>query len=235
MSGLDVRVAIQGDLKAYLAERESGVERGAMVGAANARDVLKGRLRDDTRAGGLGDRVANTWRGQVYPTRGTSLEPAAIVYSKAAHIARAFENGVTIRSNDGFWLAIPSDNVPDSLIRGTRGRGRLTPGILEQRMGIKLRFVPVFKGGAKGRFALLVADNVRTRKGKRGGYARASARAIAKGQGESVVMFILVPQATLKKRLHIASIASEMQRAWPDILQAALNAEAEATDRKFGG
>ena len=231
---LDLRLAIRGDLRLYKEAQLKGLSGGSKAGAIRGEAVLKGRLRADVLSAGLGNRVANTWRGKVFPERGESLTPAAIVYSRAAHIKRAFEEGATIRSNSGFWLAIPSDNVPDSLIRGTRGRGRLTPGILEQRLGIKLRFVPVFREGAKGRFGLLVADKVRRRKGKRGGFAKASARALKKGEAESVVMFILVPQVTLRKRLHIADIERQMASEWPDIMQGALDAEAAAVNEQFG-
>ena len=86
--------------------------------------------------------------------------------------------------------------------------------------GIPLRYVPP-KGGR--RVGLLVADDFRvTSKGK----ARvASDRAKKTGRGlTTVVMFILVPQAQLKKRFDIDSVAKKwidrlpslVTASWPD-------------------
>ena len=60
---------------------------------------------------------------------------------------------------------------------------------------------------------MLVVDNLRAGTGKRGGYRKASESALKTGRGlATVVMFILLPQVMLKKRL---DVDGAMQR-WRD-------------------
>lgn len=225
---LDFRLALRGQLRPYSKALTGAVAVGAMAGAKAAENEGKRLLRGDVMAAGLGQRLANTWRARTYPTRGVSLTPAVAFWSNANHIKRAFEEGSTIRSSAGFWLAIPTDEVPDHWKRGSRNFGRITPGILEKRMGIRLRHVPI-----SPTFALLVADKVRRRKGKRGGFAKASARALKKGDFESPAMFILVPQVRLKKRLNVAEITAELEDMWPDLLQQGIDQALTRIDEEF--
>jgi hypothetical protein len=71
----------------------------------------------------------------------------------------------------------------------------------------------------------LVADNFRAKTGKRGGFAAASASAQKSGRGLTTVpIFLLVPQAQLKKKFDIASAAQRWQdrlmvlvtQSWPE-------------------
>lgn len=88
---------------------------------------------------------------------------------------------------------------------------RPTPKLVEERLGIKLRFVY-----RAGKSSLLVAEQVRRKTGKRKGFAKGSETAIKKGTTESVVMFFLVPQVTLRKRIDLeaeyAQAADDMVR-----------------------
>lgn len=78
---------------------------------------------------------------------------------------------------------------------------RITPGRWEQANGKRLRFVFRRNGPS-----LLVADDMRARTGKRGGFSAASASALRTGRGLTTVpIFILVPQVSLKKRFDIDS------------------------------
>ena len=226
---LALKLALSGDLGTYYAAQYRGLELGAMLAAAEAATELKARLRSDVVAGGLGQRTAQTWRSNTYPSRGESLNASAIVFSKAAHIVDAFTQGTTIRSNDGFWLAIPTDEVPEHWRRGARNRPRITPGQLEERLGIRLRLVPV-----RADLGLLVADKVRRKRGKRGGFASPSASALARGDHESIAFFFLVPQATLRKRLHVAEIEEQFGREWPGIIERNTQLMIENVDRQFG-
>jgi hypothetical protein len=162
-------------------------------------------------APGLGQRLANTWRGKTYPQSGASIEAAAFVWSKAPNLVDAFDRGVTIRSRSGFWLAIPTPAAGVKGLSATGAMKRITPGGWERRTGMRLRFVYRRTGPS-----LLVGDNARlSKKGlakpnigrRRGGgpYTRLAGRS-------TVVVFILVPQVTLNKRLNIESIA----RRWGD-------------------
>lgn len=187
------------DLVKALAETEKDIERAVTSGMRDAADGLKQDLREDVVAAGLGERLSRTWRGMTFPELGESAEAAAYVWSKAPKIIDAFDRGVTIRSHDGFWLAIPTAAAgPRGL--GASGRSaRITPGGWERRTGQRLRFVY-----RRGRPSLLVADGARINS-----KGRAAANRRKTGQA-SVIVFILVPQVTLRKRLDIAATA----RAW---------------------
>ena len=166
-------------------------------------------------AAGMGQRLANTWRGEVYPKGQLSISAAGLVFSRAPKIVSAHDRGVTIRSKDGFWLAIPLPAAG----RGRRGK-QLTPGEWERMRGQRLRFVY-----RRGKPSLLVAEQQRARQGKRGGFGRASDSALRSGRGlASVPMFLLVPQVTLNKKLDVAQagqhwvnrLPSLVTQAWPE-------------------
>jgi hypothetical protein len=199
------------DLVKGLSDIEGDAARSVSRAMREVTEGLKSDLRADVVGAGLGQRLANTWRGKTYPEGGASLEAASFVWSRAPNIVDAFDRGVTIRSNRGFWLAIPTPAAGIKGISATGAMQRITPGGFERRTGMRLRFV--FR---RGRPSLLVADNARlSKKGlarpnigrTRGGaqFTRLKGRA-------TVVVFILVPQATLRKRLDIAAIAQR----WAD-------------------
>ena len=157
---------------------------------------LKAAWRLQVTGAGLGLRLANTIRSQTFPKAGESLDAAALVWSQAPVIVGAHDQGATIRSKDGFWLAIPLPAAG----KGPRGK-RMTPGLWERMRGQRLRFVYRL-----GQPALLVAENQRARQGQRGGFSAASQKAQATGRGlVTVPMFLLVPQVTLKKKFDIDS------------------------------
>ncbi len=145
-------------------------------------------------AAGLGARLGNSIRSKVYPEGKPSLNAAALVFTNADKIIAPNETGALIRSQNGFWLAIPLTAAGKSA-----RRGRISPGEWESRTGRKLAFVY-----RAGRSALLVdtgkvADRARTM--GRDGFSRA-----ARGsKGRSVPMFVLVPQVRLPKRLSLLS------------------------------
>lgn len=172
------------------------------------RDVtagLKADLREDVKRGGLGDRFANTWRGETYPTSKDSINAAAFVWSKAPKIVSAFDLGVTIRGLNRKYLAIPT---PDAGIQAGAGKRnpRISPEVWQRQTGAKLRFVP------RGNHALLVADAHYVRQPARW-RARKSFKPIQQpglaGGKNYVVVFILVPQVTLRKRLSVAPHAQD--------------------------
>jgi hypothetical protein len=100
---------------------------------------------------------------------------------------RAFDEGVTIKSKKGLWLAIPTPAAPR---RGIGGK-RISPSTFPEHRFGQLRFV--YRGSGKP--SLLVVDGLRARGGKRGGFSKAGKRAQATGRGlTTVVMFIMVPQ-----------------------------------------
>jgi hypothetical protein len=209
-----VQVTVIGDLeKELLAEARAG-ERAVTAAIRLAGAGVKTGWRGQIASAGLGERLGRTIRDQYYPRSGESIEAAAMVYSRAPHIVGAFDQGVTIRSKDGFWLAIPTTAAG----KGAKG-GRISPGEWEQRNGRRLRFIY-----RRGRPGLLVdAGDVlsRARVMKRDGTSRA-----ARGfKNRSVIIFILVPQVQLRKRLDLEATAREWQdklpalvvQNWPDL------------------
>ena len=199
------------DLTKGLTEAEGDAARSVTGAMREVTEGLKADLRADVVDAGLGQRLANTWRGKTYPEGGVSLEAASFVWSKAPNIVDAFDRGVTIKSARGFWLAIPTPAAGVKGLSATGGMKRITPGGWERRTGMKLRFVY-----RRGRPSLLVADNARL--SKKGlarpniGRTRAGAQFTRLKGRSTVVVFILVPQVTLQKRLDIASAA----RRWAD-------------------
>lgn len=166
---------------------------------------LKSDWRTQITRARLGQRLANTIRSKTYPAAGESLEAAALVWSNAPQIIGAHDTGPLIRSEDGFWLAIPTPAAG----KGTRGKA-LTPGEWERRRGLRLRFV-YRRGGP----SLLVADGRLNSRGL--GVASRSKT----GRGQSTVpIFLLVPQVKLAKRLSLARDAERAQAAIPGLILA---------------
>lgn len=238
----DVDFSIDVDVvQSLAADMDATVEdlaQAAMAAADSVEAWGKGQLRADTR-GPLGDKVANAWRSKVWPNRSgqASLSPSIGWWSNAPHIIQAFSEGLTIRSGQGLWLIIPTENAPQTgktfgeRGRLKRGRGHaLTEA--ERRFG-RLRFVPV-----KGRqLGLLVADKVRARTGQRRHnahtrYTAASPTAIKRGNYEDgVVMFIMVPAATMPKSIDPQAIADAIGR---EGLARFARAFQDITQRRFG-
>ena len=197
--------AIVGSLMADMKSETKRIERGVAAGIKEAGAGLKGDLRKQVVAAGLGARLARTWRSRAYPNKGH--DAATLVWSKAPQIIRTFDEGAVIRSKSGLWLAIPTPAAPK---RGIGGK-RINPGNFPEHRFGPLRFVY-----RRGRPSLLVVDSVRINKSGRVG-RRAKGGAFTKTgrmkQGiATVVMFIMVPQVKLKKRLDVVREAKLWER-----------------------
>ncbi|MGD9545038.1 MAG: DUF6441 family protein [Methylocystis sp.] len=184
-------------------ERVALTKRVRLATEGVGRQQLVDPLRSMTRSAFNSTKLPTTWRGKVFPEAlRETLTPAFFAYSKAPQIVQAFEEGAEIVAHKGKFLAIPT---PDAGVRRSSVKNKaLTPAIWEQETGAKLRFLPLKNGNG-----LLVAD---------GRYRRQSARARLrksfkpirtriKGESPSIVVFFLVKQVRLKKRLDIAGIA----------------------------
>lgn len=203
-----------GNLQEFMEEERDLAERAVTAGVRSAGARAKRNLRQDVISGGLGPRLARSWQQKDYPRNQASLEAASIIYTKAAKLLRVFDEGTTIRSEDGYFLAIPSPNAP----KLGMGRKRISPSNFPEHRFGPLRFVYREQGAS-----LLVVDNQRERKGKRGGYALSrSKRALKTGHGlQTVVMFYLVPQARLRRRLNIDRELRAAYAALPGEIDAA--------------
>lgn len=183
-----------------------------------ATSELKADLRADVVASGLGQKLANTWRSTVYPFGAAdSMDPAGWVYSKAPKLIYAFEAGVSIRSKEGRFLAIPTaaagqrgkadPNARPGDPRGNR-RQKVTPGGWERLTGLRLYYVYV-----NSKISYLITHSARLNSK---GLAKAN-RARARGGGlkqpnQSVVIFILLRQVRMPKRLDVKTIAASAAR-----------------------
>ncbi len=190
-----LEAAIKGDLQKIMKQETAAAEKAVTLGVTAAATGLKEELRGQVTRSGLGEKLARTWRHKRYPPSGYSLGAAGLVYSKAPLVISAFNEATRIKSDKGFFLAIPTSAAPK---RGVGGK-RINPSNFPEHSLGRLRFV--YRKGAP---SLLVVDGLRAGTGKRGGFRKASATALRTGRGlTTVVMFILVPEVMLKKRLDI--------------------------------
>jgi hypothetical protein len=201
--------SLEASMQAELRE----LERAVATGTRDAGRGLKTELRHQVSSAGLGQRLANSWRDRHYPNR--KLDAASLVYSKAPQIIRAFDVGVLIRSRRGRFLAIPTENAPR---RGTDGR-RISPSTFPEHRFGPLRFVPRPTGPS-----LLVVNGLlasfNRKSGALRGFRRATNRARQGGQGvTTVVMFLLVPQVKLRKRLDVARAAERWSGQLPALIE----------------
>jgi hypothetical protein len=207
--------SLQADMQAELRD----IERSIATGTRDAGRGLKAELRRQVGSAGLGRRLARTWRDEHYPNR--KLDAASLVYTKAPQIIRAFDEGAVIRSRRGRFLAIPTENAPR---KGTDGR-RISPSTFPEHRFGPLRFVPRPSGPS-----LLVVDGLRAsfsrKSGELRGFRRASDRARRTGAGvTTVVMFLLVPQVKLRKRLDVARAAERWSARLPALIEQQLRSE----------
>lgn len=201
----DVKSAkrIGSDIKNYITVTERATQSAVKKETASLKDALRG----DVRSAGLGNRLANTWRSKAYPEGGkVSANAVGWVWSKAPDIIEAYDRGVTIKGKEGFWLAIPTKNVP----KGRRGK-RLTPDNWpNERLG-RLRFV--YRSAS---LCFLVVDEVRASYSKTGalrGYRKASKSILAgklrdrRHAAKTKIMFILKPMVKVRKVLNVKKYA----------------------------
>jgi hypothetical protein len=205
------------DIAKGLNKTDGDIARSVTAAMRQVTEGLKSDLRADVVGAGLGQRLANTWRGRTFPASGASVEAAAFVWSKAPNIVDAFDRGVTIRSRHGFWLAVPTAAAGKTGLTSTGARKRITPGGWERRTGMRLRFV--FR---RGRPSLLVADNARLSKSGLArpniGRTRSGAVYTRLAGRSTLVVFILVPQVTLRKRLDIEATAARWAARVPGLI-----------------
>ena len=211
--------AIVGSVKADLEAEVRRIERAVPVGVKEAGSGLKGELRKQVIGAGLGTRLARTWRDRHYPNRGH--DAASLVWSKAPQIIRTFDEGTVIRSKDGFWLAIPTPSTPK---RGVGGK-RISPSNFPEHRFGALRFVYRQRGPS-----LLVVDGVRVnartgrvgRRAKGGAYTQTGRM---KAGMATVVMFILVPQVKMPKRLDVKRATERWAGRLPKLIDQHMRGE----------
>ena len=186
------------------AEIKAG-ERAVSSAIRAAGNELKSSWRSQITGAGLGQRLARTIRSEQFPKGRSSLNAAALVWSKAPVIISAHDTGPLIRAKNGFWLAIPTAAAGKS-----SRSGRITPAAWEQRTGLRLRFVYRRRGPS-----LLVAE------GRLSTAGRAVRSRSKTGRGLTTVpIFLLVPQVQLRKRLDLARDARRVHDKVPGLIVA---------------
>jgi hypothetical protein len=205
-----LEAAIKGDLHKFMEQQKIAAETAVTAGVAEITDRIKNDLRGQVAGAGLGSKLAKSWQAKLYPKGRKSIAAAGWVFSKAPKLIRAFDEGALIKSKDGFFLAIPTEAAPK---RGVGGK-RITPSNFPEHSLGRLRFVY-----RPGRISLLVVDNLRAGTGKRGGFRKASESALKTGRGlATVVMFFLVPQVKLRKRLDYKAVVNRWEPQLPQTI-----------------
>ena len=215
---MKLTTTITGSIKAGMEAEMRTISKAVTAGVKEAGRGLKADLRKQVVSAGLGMRLSRTWRERTYPNKGH--DAASLVWSKAPQIIRTFDEGAVIKSKSGLWLAIPTPSAPK---RGVGGK-RINPSNFPEHRYGPLRFVY-----RRGRPSLLVVDGVRINKSGRVG-RRAKGGAFTKTgrmkQGmATVVMFIMVPQVRLKKRLDVKREAERWSRRLPALIQRHMRTE----------
>jgi hypothetical protein len=197
-------VSIENNLKLRM-DQEIRAGQMAVTGiVSGATAAIKANWRQQVVTAGLGRRLANAVRAEVYPRGRVSLNAAGTVFSNAQKIVGAFEKGVEIRAKNGRFLALP---ITKAGFRAGGGRGsRITPSEWQRRTGRVLAFVPRRNGTA-----LLVDDGTRRaatgRRLRRGEFGPRQARTNTK---RVTPIFILVPRVRLSKRLGLFTAATRL-------------------------
>ncbi len=232
MNPLQVKLALTGDLKAYAHQTHLRIARGARTAAEKQLARGKLALRGDVRAAGLGDRLANTWRAEIYPKSASVRTHApAVVFrvndraktrredsvgnvstiASAADIIRAHTTGPTIRSKNGLYLALPTENTP------RKGRRFATPTEVEDMFNQDLTIIH-----GRGQQMLAFVDAVRGRSGR--GYRAPTKRRSKTRKVEMILVFVLVRQVTLRAKLHWPRIFRDLEQGWAQLFPAEIAA-----------
>ncbi len=131
-----LKAAVEGSLVEYMEREYQNCARAVTKGVSLAANGLKTAMRIQVKSAGLGSRLANTWRGDIYPKAKNSISAAGVVYTKAQKIMEGFEYQTVIRGKNGLWLVIPTAAI-SKRIRNKR----MTPALYERSKGVRLRFV----------------------------------------------------------------------------------------------
>lgn len=131
-----LEIVLEGKLTEYLDAEYKKAAVAVTDGITEATNGLKMAMRSQVKASGMSSRLANTWRGNVYPRGRKSIGAAGFVYNKAPKVMSGFEYQTVIHGKDGNWLAIPTEAVPKRIM----GK-RITPGLYERAKGVRLRFI----------------------------------------------------------------------------------------------
>lgn len=183
------------------------------AGMAKVTAGLKQEYRDQVVGAGLGQRLANTWRGETYPTGGASLNPAAYLWTNAPAIVDAFNRGATIRPMGGRnFLWIPTANVPRDRAAPRGSARKASPHEVELQFNQDL----IVRKGRNGHYLAFVQA---VRSTNRKGWRQGTAKRLAQGRDvQLVLMFTLVPTVSLPKKLDVEGPAARWAERAPELM-----------------
>ncbi|RKX66480.1 MAG: hypothetical protein DRP42_02985, partial [Tenericutes bacterium] len=92
-----LKLALTGNLAEYEKQELAKAEKAMTFAMRRGAEGAKKDLRRDAVAAGWSRKASNSFRADTYPKGTTSLTPAAVIYSKAPHLAEVFNEGKTIR------------------------------------------------------------------------------------------------------------------------------------------
>lgn len=196
--------------KAEISKGKQAISQAVRMTGTDVKDKWRGQIAAAGFAGNVG-RLQRSIRQETYPKGRASLNAATTIYPGGrgvTNLMAAVETGTIVRSENGFWLAIP---LPAA--GAGRGGKKLSPGEWERKKGRKLDFVYL-----KRNHALLVDKGQYLRSGvekRRGKWSfQTHAPGYRKGDtGRHKAIFILVPQVRLRKRLNVYAMAGQVA-AW---------------------
>lgn len=215
---LQLKLAITGNLADYAQQTHLRIAAGARIAVEKQSARAKLALRQDTRPA-LGERVANAWRADIFPKSASSHThaPAVQVYTKAPKIVAAFSESTIIRANNAAYMAIPTENTP------RRGRRKATPHEVQAIFDQDLIFIH-----GRGQQILAFIDKTKRGRLKRARAKGRSVAGVATRFDKLVLMFVLVRQVGLQKKLNTTAIFADLSASWaalfPAEIAAALNA-----------
>lgn len=216
---LQFKLALEGNLGDFAHQTHLRIAVGARTAAEKMAARAKLALREDTRRGGLGDKLANAWRADIYPQRSSvrTHSPAVQVYTKAPKIMQAFAQSTVISAVNARYLAIPTENTP------RRGRRYATPVEVEIIYNQDLTLIH-----GKGQQILAFVNAVKSKNGKKWRRATKTRTGKQNRKAELVLMFVMVRQVHLRKRVDYPQIFDDLKDDWstlfPTEIAAALNA-----------
>lgn len=211
MSRFRLEAAIDGNLEKFMVAELKAATNAVERAISDATDGLKRELRGQVEAAGLGSRLARTIRSETYPKSGKSLDPVGLVYTKAPKLLSVFETGATITPVNGSkYLAIPTENVPHKT--GGRGLRRMSPVEVEASFDQQLKFAKAGNGRLLAYLDVVHAKNKR-------GWRKGTRRRISSGRSlQTIPMFVLIPQAHLRKRIDIQGAGERWADRIPSLI-----------------
>lgn len=215
-----IGIRASGVFQQWVAENAAIAAIAVTEGIKAGTEGLKTDLRRAVIEGGLGERLPNAVRSEVYPRNKASLDAAGWIFTKGVRtrqILEAYANGATIRGKNRRFLAIPTE-AGKGLVQARGGAAFLSHSY---GLGIATRVVVPPKGASRPGVLWIVAD-LRKGKGKRGGYRKPTAAARKRKDTEEVILFILVPQVKVQRRISIDGLAQQWIGRVPGLIERAL-------------